>query len=84
MNSERLVRVTSIPRCYREYLCHVVRETEKERTSLNSQWFFGEELDQSVCNRFKALPERPTLSIDNALERSVKGRHVPRCCRKTA
>ncbi|WP_220471107.1 hypothetical protein, partial [Salmonella enterica] len=40
---------------------------------LNSQWFFGEELGQSVCNRFKAWLERPTLSIDNALERLVKG-----------
>ncbi len=73
MNSERLVQRHVNSLLLSEYLCHVVGETEKERTSLNSQWFFGEELDQSVCNRFKAWLERPTLSIDNALERLVKG-----------
>ncbi|MBJ4525153.1 helicase, partial [Salmonella enterica subsp. enterica serovar Typhimurium] len=73
MNSERLVQRHVNSLLLSEYLCHVVGETEKERTSLNSQWFFGEELGQSVCNRFKAWLERPTLSIDNALERLVKG-----------
>lgn len=73
MNSERLVQRHVNSLLLSEYLCHVVGETEKERTSLNSQWFFGEELDQSVCNRFKAWLECPTLSIDNALERLVKG-----------
>lgn len=73
MNSERLVQRHVNSLLLSDYLCHVIGETEKERTSLNSQWFFGEELEQSVCNRFKAWLERPTLSIDAALVRLVKG-----------
>ncbi|MBO1929824.1 hypothetical protein J4731_22510 [Providencia rettgeri] len=33
----------------------------------------GEEFGQSVCNSFKIWLERPTLKIDDALERLVNG-----------
>ncbi|MGG4732070.1 DEAD/DEAH box helicase [Leclercia adecarboxylata] len=73
MNSERLVQRHVNSLLLSEYLCHVVGETKKEKTNLNSEWFFGEEFGQSVCNSFKIWLERPTLKIDDALERLVNG-----------
>ncbi len=35
------------------------RGAERAYQHPNSQWFFGEELDASRCNRFKARLERP-------------------------
>lgn len=73
MNSERLVQRHVNSLLLSEFLCHVIGETEKERTNLNSQWFFGEEHEQSICNRFKVWLERTTLPVDGALEQLVKG-----------
>ena len=73
MNSERLVQRHVNSLLLSEYLCHVVGETKKEKTNLNSEWFFGEEAGRSICNNFKVWLERSTLTIDDALEHLVKG-----------
>lgn len=73
MNSARLVQRHVNALLLSDFLCHVIGETDKEKTSLDSLWFFGEDDGQSKCERFKVWLERPVLDIDAALERLVKG-----------
>lgn len=73
MNSARLVQRHVNALLLSDFLCNVIGETDKEKTSLDSLWFFGEDDGQSKCERFKVWLERPVLDIDTALERLVKG-----------
>lgn len=73
MNSARLVQRHVNALLLSDFLCNVIGETDKEKTSLDSLWFFGEDDGQSKCERFKIWLERPVLDIDTALERLVKG-----------
>lgn len=73
MNSARLVQRHVNALLLSDFLCHVIGETDKEKTSLDSLWFFGEDDGQSKCEHFKVWLERPVLDIDAALERLVKG-----------
>ncbi|KMK11833.1 DEAD/DEAH box helicase [Pluralibacter gergoviae] len=73
MNSARLVQRHVNALLLSDFLCRVIGETDKEKTSLDSMWFFGEEEGQSRCENFKVWLERPVLEIDPALERLVKG-----------
>ncbi len=83
MNSESVwCSVTSIPvATVNIYAMWSWGNRKRAYLCLTSQWFFGEELDQSVCNRFKASLERPTLSIDNAGAPAVLD-GIARRCRK--
>ncbi|WP_380179971.1 DEAD/DEAH box helicase [Kalamiella sp. sgz302252] len=73
MNSIRVVQRHVNALLLSDFLCNVIGETDKEKTSLDSLWFFGEDSEQSKCERFKVWLERPVLEIDAALERLVKG-----------
>lgn len=73
MNSIRVVQRHVNALLLSDFLCNVIGETDKEKTSLDSQWFFGEDSEQSKCERFKVWLGRPVLDIDAALERLVKG-----------
>ncbi|MEP0357396.1 DEAD/DEAH box helicase [Paraglaciecola sp.] len=56
------------------YLREVIGSTNKEKTSLNLQWFFeaeGEEL--SICEKFKAWMEASSDYIDNSIKSLVRG-----------
>lgn len=73
MNSARLVQRHVNALLLSDFLCNVIGETDKEKTSLDCIWFFGEIDGLSKCERFKVWLERPALDIDSALERLVKG-----------
>ncbi|MDH1169162.1 DEAD/DEAH box helicase [Pantoea agglomerans] len=73
LNSIRVVQRHVNALLLSDFLCNVIGETDKEKTSLDSLWFFGEDSEQSKCERFKVWLDRPVLDIDAALERLVKG-----------
>lgn len=73
MNSRRLVQRHVNSLLLSEFLCNIVGSTDKERTHLDSEWFFGEAVGQSICSRFKGWLEHAVLDIDPALERLVQG-----------
>lgn len=47
--------------------------TGEERTALSNQWFFGEDGDQSICDRFVLWLQRQNLDCDSNVEELVKG-----------
>lgn len=56
-----------------DFLCNVVGPTQTEKTSLNAQWFYGDDSGSSQCDRFLELLGLAVSSIDDALLLLVKG-----------
>src|SRR5690606_24124007 len=55
------------------FSCNVVGPTQTEKTSLNAQWFYGDDSGPSQCDRFMELLGLAVTSIDEALLLLVKG-----------
>jgi len=73
LNSSRLVQRHVNSLLLSDFLCNVVGPTQTEKTSLNAQWFYGDDSGLSQCDRFMELLGLAVTSIDEALLLLVKG-----------
>lgn len=73
LNSSRLVQRHVNSLLLADFLCNVVGPTQTEKTSLNAQWFYGDDSGPSQCDRFMELLGLAVTSIDEALLLLVKG-----------
>ncbi|WP_147278633.1 hypothetical protein [Oligella urethralis] len=56
-----------------QFLCDVFLQKTKDRTLLNTQWFYLTEENMSVCDEFLEWLATPILAIDDSLKELVKG-----------
>lgn len=73
MNSQRLVQRHVNSMLLSVFLREIIGPTEKERTNLNTLWFYGREAGPSICDRFTAWLDSASLEIDNELKRLTRG-----------
>jgi DEAD/DEAH box helicase domain-containing protein len=73
LNSSRLVQRHINSLLLADFLCNVVGPTQTEKTTLNAQWFYGDENGPSQCDRFLELLGLAASSTDEALLLLVKG-----------
>ncbi|MEY8200155.1 MAG: DEAD/DEAH box helicase [Colwellia sp.] len=72
LNSPRLVQRHVNSMLLATFLCDEVGSTSTERTNLNTQWFFGSEVGESLCDRFINWLGKAVLPIDEGLTILVK------------
>lgn len=73
LNSRRLVQRHVNSLLLSDFLCNRVGPTQKEKTSLNTQWFYDDTLGSSQCDRLLELLGSATSDIDEAIAFLVKG-----------
>ncbi|WP_176493994.1 DEAD/DEAH box helicase [Cobetia sp. 5-25-4-2] len=73
LNSRRLVQRHVNSLLLSDFLCNQVGPTQKEKTSLNTQWFYDDTKGPSQCDRLIALLGNSTSDIDKAIGFLVKG-----------
>lgn len=72
LNSKRLVQRHVNALLLGSYLCDVVGQTQTERTSLNTAWFFEGEQTTSQCDQFMSWLGSACLPIDDSLNILVR------------
>lgn len=73
LKSERLIQRHINSLLLSHFLCNVFKQATKDRTRLNTQWFYLKEESDSVCDQFLHWLAEPVLTIDSALIDLVKG-----------
>lgn len=73
LNSRRLVQRHVNSLILSDFLCNKVGPTQKEKTTLNTQWFYDDTLGPSQCDRLLELLGSATADIDEAITFLVKG-----------
>ncbi|WP_024300143.1 DEAD/DEAH box helicase [Methylomicrobium lacus] len=73
LNSARLVQRHVNSLMLANFLCHEVGVTTKEKTRLDTQWFFNDEHGDSLCDRFISWLGKATLDLDQAVNDLAKG-----------
>ncbi|BDX20193.1 DEAD/DEAH box helicase [Halopseudomonas aestusnigri] len=73
LNSERLVQRHVNSLLLATFWHEMVGTTQTERTNLNTEWFFGEDVGQSQCTRFIDWLGVAVSTADDALRALVKG-----------
>ena len=72
LNSPRLVQRHVNSMLLATYMCDEIGSTSTERTNLNTQWFFGGDIGESLCDRFVNWLGKAVLPIDQGLTILVK------------
>jgi ATP-dependent helicase YprA (DUF1998 family) len=73
LNSARLVQRHVSSLLLADFLCNVVGPTQTEKTSLNAQWFYNDDMGTSQCDRFLETLGLAVSATDDALSLLVKG-----------
>ena len=73
LKSERLVQRHINSFLLAHFLCNVFLQETKDRTLLNTQWFYLTDEHTSVCDQFLEWLVTPVLTIDVSLRDLVKG-----------
>lgn len=73
LNSRRLVQRHVNSLILSDFLCNKVGPTQKEKTTLNTQWFYDDTQGPSQCDRLLELLGSATSGIDEAITFLVKG-----------
>lgn len=72
-NSGRLVQRHINSLLLADFLCNVIGPTQKEKTSLNTQWFYDDVHGVSQCGRFIERLGHVVSDLDEALKDLVRG-----------
>lgn len=73
LNSTRLVQRHVNSLLLADFLCNVIGATQKEKTGLNAEWFYGDALGASRCDQFIEQLGKVVANLDEALKQLVKG-----------
>lgn len=73
LNSHRLVQRHINAFLLSDYLCNIVGDTQQNRISLTTQWFYGRDTGQSHAQAFMVRMQSAALSIDKAIMEMTVG-----------
>lgn len=73
LSSRRLVQRHVNALLLSDFLCNVIGPTQKEKTNLNTEWFYSDSQGGAPCDRFIELLSSATAKIDETVAHLVKG-----------
>src|SRR5690606_17269210 len=73
LNSSRLVQRHINSFLLAEFLCNAAGKISKDRTKLNTFWFFNVDSGESIAAKFSGWLLKAATSVDDSLAQLVKG-----------